>query len=176
MPRGVAVSASGSGKSKWSQTESETNGVSTYWLLSEQSTGEWQFFTCQFNLCDSSQSQVEFFDDWLTYSEVIGIFKNFIAICHFSLGKERKREGEYQTFSARLAEFPLWCYVPWYSTIFIHIILLLAIHYYSYLLDVFLHVCSFITRLMFQVIMNDLLMQYIHTGFPYYYTITLLLL
>ena len=30
MQRGVAVSVSGSGKSKWLQTESETNGVLTY--------------------------------------------------------------------------------------------------------------------------------------------------
>ena len=94
MQQRYVNSCSGSGKSKWSQTESETNGVLTYWLLSEQSTGEWQFFTCQFNLCDSSQSQVEFFDDWLTYSEVIGILKNFMAICTFPLErKERERES-----------------------------------------------------------------------------------
>ena len=42
------------------QTETETNGVLRYWPLLEQSKSEWLFFTCQFNVCVLSQSQVKF--------------------------------------------------------------------------------------------------------------------
>ena len=52
-----------------------------------------------------------FFDDWLTYSEAIGILKNSIVIDHFSLGKERKREKSTKPLTSYSLHFSCACMV-----------------------------------------------------------------